>query len=61
MYYPLYFGCLLSYPDLFRICFLRHDADPDPAKLCGSDRIRILIRIHNTANKNFRSTLLLDT
>ena len=28
----LYFGCPLCYPDPFRIRFVRHDADPDPAK-----------------------------
>ena len=41
-----YFGCSLCYSDPFRIRFLRHDADPDPAKSCGSDRI------HNTACNN---------
>ena len=33
---PLYFGCPLCCPDPFRIRFLRHDVDPDPAKKCGS-------------------------
>ena len=28
--WPLYFGCLLCYPDLYQILFICHDPDPDP-------------------------------
>ena len=36
---------LVAFDAVLWIRFLRHDAAPDPAKWCGSDRIRI----HKTA------------